>query len=150
MTEWVLHSCVVLSLTFGSGKYVHTCAIPRHNALPPTLFYQLKHVTISCKVNTGNEASSDANKLSVCYFFTANESGQCVSREEFQALREQLGRSREETAAVKREVDSWQNSTILILKRYLIENPSKLTKTVFPCVQICYRVDYSAKYITKL
>ena len=49
-----------------------------------------------------------------------------MSREEFQALREQLTRSREETAAVRREVDSWQNSTILILKRYLIENPSKL------------------------
>ena len=79
---------------------------------------------ISCKVKTGNEASSSAIDLSVCYFFTANESGQCVSREEYQTLREQLIRCREETAAVMREVDSWQNSTILILKRYLIENPS--------------------------
>ena len=52
-----------------------------------------------------------------------------MSREEFHALREQLARSREETAAVRREVDSWQNSTIFILKRYLIENPSKLVET---------------------
>jgi len=64
--------------------------------------------------------------ISLSYSFQADESGQCVSREEFRALREQLARSREETAAVRREVDSWQNSTILILKRYLIENPSKL------------------------
>jgi len=64
--------------------------------------------------------------ISLSYSFQADESGQCVSREEFQALREQLTTCREETAAVRREVDSWQNSTILILKRYLIENPSKL------------------------
>ena len=74
-----------------------------------------------CEVENGNESNYVIPSQ-------ANESGQCVSREEFQALREQLTRSREETAAVRREVDSWQNSTILILKRYLIENPSKLTK----------------------
>ena len=48
-----------------------------------------------------------------------------TSRKEFDTLKEQLARSRQETATVKREVDSWQNSTILILKQYLIENPSK-------------------------
>lgn len=74
-----------------------------------------------CEVENGNESNCVIPSQ-------ANESGQCVSREEFQALREQLTRSREETAAVRREVDSWQNSTILILKRYLIENPSKLIK----------------------
>ena len=48
-----------------------------------------------------------------------------TSRQEFDTLKEQLARSRQETATVKSEVDSWQNSTILILKQYLIENPSK-------------------------
>ena len=40
-----------------------------------------------------------------------------MSQQEFDSLKEQLARSRQETAAVKREVDSWQNSTILILKQ---------------------------------
>ena len=49
-----------------------------------------------------------------------------MSQQEFDTLKEQLARSRQETAAVKQEVDSWQNSTLLILNQYLIENPSKL------------------------
>ena len=67
-------------------------------------------------------------------------SGQCVSQQEFDDLKkqlaasqqefdtmkEQLARSRQQITAVKGEVDSWQNSTILILKQYLIEKPSKL------------------------
>ena len=82
----------------------------------------LKHKNYVChEVENGNESNCVIPSQ-------ANESAQCVSREEFQALREQLTRSREETAAIRREVDSWQNSTILILKRYLIENPSKLIK----------------------
>ena len=54
-----------------------------------------------------------------------------TSRKEFDTLKEQLARSKQETAAVKMEVDSWQNSTILILKQYLIENPSKLIWNVY-------------------
>ena len=49
-----------------------------------------------------------------------------MSQQEFDTLKEELARSRQETAAVKSEVDSWQNSTLLILKQYLIENPGKL------------------------
>ena len=49
-----------------------------------------------------------------------------MSQQEFDTLKEELARSRQETAAVIREVDSWQNSTLLILKQYLIENPGKL------------------------
>ena len=56
-------------------------------------------------------------------FSPTDESGQCVSRQEFDSLKEQLARSRQETAAVKGEVDSWQNSTLLILKQ---ENLSEL------------------------
>ena len=46
-----------------------------------------------------------------------------MSRQEFDTLKEQLARSRQETAAVKGEVDSWQNSTLLVLKQ---ENLSEL------------------------
>ena len=56
-------------------------------------------------------------------FSPTDESGQCVSRQEFDTLKEQLARSRQETAAIKGEVDSWQNSTLLILKQ---ENLSEL------------------------
>ena len=49
-----------------------------------------------------------------------------MSQQEFDTLKEELARSRQETATVKSEVDSWQNSTLLILKQYLIENPGKL------------------------
>ena len=50
-----------------------------------------------------------------------------ASQQELDTLKEQLARSRQQITAVKGEVDSWQNSTILILKQYLIENPSKLS-----------------------
>ena len=50
-----------------------------------------------------------------------------MSRKEFDTLKEELARNWQETAAVKGEVDSLQNSTIFILKQYPIENPSKLT-----------------------
>ena len=46
-----------------------------------------------------------------------------ASQQEFDSLKEQLARSRQETAAIKGEVDSWQNSTLLILKQ---ENLSEL------------------------
>ena len=48
-----------------------------------------------------------------------------MNRKEFDTLKEQLARSRQETAAVKREMDSWQNSTILVLKQNPIENLSE-------------------------
>ena len=60
-----------------------------------------------------------------------------MSRKEFDTLKKELARSQQETAAVKREVDSWQNSTIFILKQYPIENPGKLTWNLHLIISIC-------------
>ena len=86
----------------------------------------LAAVLTSSLVAATGEENLRMNSTSVNMFinvFPTDESGQCVSRQEFDTLKEQLARSRQETAAVKGEVDSWQNSTLLILKQ---ENLSEL------------------------
>ena len=45
---------------------------------------------------------------------TGDGYGQCVNREEFEHVRA-------ETETVKRELNSWQNTTISILKTYLLD-----------------------------
>ena len=57
---------------------------------------------------------------------TAEDSGQCASREELEEVRSELDSSRGEVDELRRELRAWQNSTITILKKYLIEDTSWL------------------------
>ena len=50
---------------------------------------------------------------------TLHSEEQCVSKVEFDRVAAQ-------TAAVERELNTWQNATIYILKRFLLENPGIL------------------------
>ena len=63
-----------------------------------------------------------------------------MNRKEFDTLKEQLARSRQETAVVKREVDSWQNSTILILKQNPIENLSEPIWMTWASILVPYKI----------
>ena len=68
--------------------------------------------------------------LCVCvywYILVNADAGQCVSREEFESVKEELEavkqESREDLERVRKELDSWQNTTINILKKYLLDDP---------------------------
>ena len=65
------------------------------------------------------------------------DAGQYVSREEFEDLKkeleavkkelqdkeEELQHSREDLERLRKELDSWQNTTINILKKYFLDDP---------------------------
>ena len=53
-------------------------------------------------------------------FYTAEQ--QCVSKAEFDSVVTQMAA---QTAAVESELNTWQNTTIHILKRFLLDNPGK-------------------------
>ena len=63
-----------------------------------------------------------------------------MNRKEFDTLKEQLARSRQGTAAVKREMDSWQNSTILILIQNPIENLSEPIWMTWASILVPYKI----------
>ena len=52
--------------------------------------------------------------------YTAEQ--QCASKAEFDRVVTQMAA---ETAAVQSELNTWQNATIHILKRFLLDNPGK-------------------------
>ena len=54
---------------------------------------------------------------------------QCVRKTEFDSVVTQMAA---QTAAVESELNTWQNATIHILKRFLLENPGKE-------IEICYK-----------
>ena len=53
-------------------------------------------------------------------FYTAEQ--QCVSKAEFDSVVKQMAA---QTTAVESELNTWQNATIHILKRFLLDNPGK-------------------------
>ena len=75
---------------------------------------QLHGVLSSCTIY------SEAILYFIDLSYTAEQ--QCVSKAEFDRVVTQVTA---ETAAVQSELNSWQNATIHILKRFLLDNPGK-------------------------
>ena len=77
------------------------------------------------------------------YQLTSHSGDQCVSKVEFDRVAAQ-------TAAVESELNTWQNATLHILKRFLLENPgmlraicAKFTLTVHDCCRLATLPSYS-------
>jgi len=58
---------------------------------------------------------------------TSHSGEQCVSKVEFDRVTAQMAA---QTAAVESELNNWQNATLHILKRFLLENPGILRATL--------------------
>ena len=80
---------------------------------------QLHGFISSCTIYYSEAKSNYTYFIDLSY--TA-ELEQCVSKAEFDRVVTQMAA---DTAAVQSELNTWQNATIHILKRFLLDNPGK-------------------------